>query len=116
MKDEIILEVLKSNHLQVCEKECWKLSCYKRIIRGDHQNYFLDKRNILRQTKHLQEKIRNFCIKRVMVKAGILPSISVETARKCLPTAGLKLTHIQRKGILTKDDLKLKRAMCNYEI
>ena len=63
-----------------------------------------------------------------MVKAGIQPSISEETVRKVVQKTDLKWTHFQRKGILTKIDLKLrlkfefarkvcyKRAMCNYEI
>ena len=42
------------------------------------------KRNILRQTKLLQEEMGNFCLKRVMVKAGIPPSISEETVRRVL--------------------------------
>ena len=36
------------------------------------------KRNILRQTKLLQDEMRKFCVKRVMVKAGIPSSISEE--------------------------------------
>ena len=66
------------------------------------------KRNILRQTKLLQEEMRNFCVKRVMVKAGIPPSISEETVRRVLRKAGLKWARVQRKGILTKNDLKLR--------
>ena len=63
--------------------------------------------------------------KRVMVKAGVPPSISEETVRKVVQKTDLKWTHFQRKGILTKNDLKFrlkfarkvchKRAMCNYE-
>ena len=66
------------------------------------------KRNILRQTKLLQEEMGNFCVKRVMVKAGIPPSISEETVRRVLRKAGLKWARVQRKGILTKNDLKLR--------
>ena len=61
-----------------------------------------------------------------MVKAGISPSVSEETVCRALLKTGLKWIHFQRKGILTKNDLKLrlkfsrkvcrKRAMCNYEI
>ena len=61
-----------------------------------------------------------------MVKAGIPPSISEETICRVLKKAGLKWTHVQREGILIKNDLKLtlkftrkvrrKSAMCNYEI
>ena len=43
-----------------------------------------------------------------MVKADIPPSISEETVRKVLEKIDLKLTHFQRKGILTKNDLKLR--------
>ena len=50
----------------------------------------------------------NFCVKRVMVKAGIPPSISEETVRRVLRKAGLKWARVQRKGILTKNDLKLR--------
>ena len=61
-----------------------------------------------------------------MVKAGILPSVSKETVHRVLRVSDLKWTHFQRKGIMSKNDLKLrlkfvrkvysKRAMCNYEI
>ena len=62
-----------------------------------------------------------------MVKAVIPQSISEETVRRVLQKTDLKWTHFQRKGILTKNDLKqrfkfdgkvcCKRgAMCNYEI
>ena len=63
------------------------------------------KRNILRQTKFLQEEMGNFCVKRVIVKAGIPPSISEETVRSALQKAGLKWTPVQRKGVLTKNQL-----------
>ena len=61
-----------------------------------------------------------------MRKAAISPSISEETILKVVQKTDLKWTHFQRKGILTKNDPKLrlkiarkvcrKRAMCNYEI
>ena len=67
-----------------------------------------------------------FVKKREMGKAGISPSISEETVLKVVQKTDLKWTHFQGKGILTKNDLKLrlkvarkvcrKRAMCNYEI
>ena len=50
----------------------------------------------------------NFCVKRVMVKAGIPPSISEETVRRVLRNAGLIWARDKRKGILTKNDLKLR--------
>ena len=62
----------------------------------------------LQQTKLLQEEMGNFCVKRVMVKAGIPPSISEETVRRVLRKAGLKWARVQRNGILTKNDLKLR--------
>ena len=43
-----------------------------------------------------------------MIKAGIPPSISEETVRRVLQKAGLKWARVQRKGILTKNDLKLR--------
>ena len=43
-----------------------------------------------------------------MVKTGIPPSISEETVRRILRKAGLKWTRVHRKGILTKNDLKLR--------
>ena len=82
-------------------------------------------RNILRKTKRLQKEMGNLCVKRVKLKAAIPSSIRKETFRRALQKV-LKQTHVQRKGILTKTDLKLglkfsrkvrhKRAMCNYEI
>ena len=61
-----------------------------------------------------------------MVKARIAPSISEEIVRKVLQKTDQKWIHFQRKGILTKNDLKLrlkfarkvccKRAICNNEI
>ena len=69
---------------------------------------------------------KHFCKNRVIVKADIPPSISEETVGRVLKKANVKWTHFQGKGILTKDDLKLrltfvrkgcrKHAMCNYEI
>ena len=48
------------------------------------------KRNILQQTKLLQEEMGNFCVKKVMVKAGIPPSISEKTVPRVFQKAGLK--------------------------
>ena len=53
----------------------------------------------------------NFCVKRVMVKAGIPPSISEKTVRRVLQKAVLKWTRVQRKGIPTKNDLKLIKSV-----
>ena len=41
-----------------------------------------------------------------MVKAGISTSINEETVCRVLQKTDLKWTHFQRKGILTKNDLK----------
>ena len=46
IKDEIILEVFRSKHLQAYEKEYWRLRGDKRLMREDHQNYFFDKREL----------------------------------------------------------------------
>ena len=100
------------------------------IIREDHKNCLFDKREISSdKPSACGEEMGNFFVKKkVMVKAGILPSISEETFRKVVQKTDLKWTHFQRKGILTKNDLKLrlkfefarkvchKHAMCNYEI
>ena len=51
---------------------------------------------------------RLFCKKRVMVKAGIPPTISEEIVRRVLWNTDLKCTHFQRKGIMSKNDLKLR--------
>ena len=67
----------KGNTYKHMKKEYQRLSGYKSIIMEDHQNYLCDKREImLRQTKCLQEDMENFCVKRVMVKAGNPPSIN----------------------------------------
>ena len=42
------------------------------------------KRNILQQTKLLQKQMGKFCRKKVMLKAGIPPSLSEETVRRVL--------------------------------
>ena len=61
-----------------------------------------------------------------MVKAGVPPSPTEKIVGRVLQKIDLKWTHFQRKGILSKNDLKLrltftrkvrrKRAMCSYEI
>ena len=65
-------------------------------------------RNILRQAKVLQEEVGNFSVKRVMVRAGIPLSISTATVCRVMKKAGLKWSHAQKKGVLTKSDLKLR--------
>ena len=66
------------------------------------------KRNIIHQAKLLQEEVENFSVKRVIVRAGIPPSISSETVRRVMRKAGLKWSHAQKKGVLTKSDLGLR--------
>ena len=52
IKYEITLEVLKINHQQAYEKEYWRLSGYKRIIREDQANEISKEtaRRVLRKT------------------------------------------------------------------
>ena len=75
---------------------------------GRPPKLFVWQKNLLRQAKLLQEEIGFFCVKRVMVKAGISPSISEDTVRRVFRKAGLKWARVQRKGILIKNDLKLR--------
>ena len=71
---------------------------------------FLDrqKRNNLRQAKVHQEEVENFSVKKIMVKAGIPPSISTATVCSVLRKAVLKWCLAQKKGALTKSDLNLR--------
>ena len=66
------------------------------------------KRNIFRQAKVLQEEVGNFSMKRVMVRAGIPPSISTATVRRVMKKTGFKWRHAHKKGVLTESDLKLR--------
>ena len=50
----------------------------------------------------------NFCIKRVIAKVGIPPFISEERIDRVLQEAGLKCDCVQRKGIVSKNGLKLR--------
>ena len=43
-----------------------------------------------------------------MVKSGITPSISEKTVSRVLRKSGRKWARVQRKGILTKNDLELR--------
>ena len=107
IKDKIILEVFKSNHLEAYEKQYWRLGgrFTKKIkLERSPKLSVQHKKNILWQTKFLQEEIGNFCVKRVMIKAGIPLSISMETVSRVLWKAGLKWTHVQRKGFKTKPE------------
>ena len=67
-------------------------------IQGRPPKLFVqEKKNILQQTKLLLEEMRKFCVKRVMIKAGIPPPIREETVLRVLRKAGLKWTRVQRK-------------------
>ena len=68
-----------------------------------------------RQTKVLQEEMENFSVKRVTVRAGILPLVSIATVRRVMKKTGLKLSLAQKKGELTKSDLKL-RFMFSWKV
>ena len=69
IKDEIILEVFKSKHLQAYEKESWRLSGYKRKIREDHHNYLFDKRELpYGKPSACKNRWEIFCVKRLMAK------------------------------------------------
>ena len=70
--------------------------------------YFQQNINILQQTKLLKEDMGNFCVKRVMVKASIPPSISDKTFQRVLRKTELRWARAQRKRILTKNDMKLR--------
>ena len=56
------------------------------------------KRKILRQIKVLQEGVGNISVKRVMVRAGIPPSISTATVHRVMRKAVLKWSHAKKKG------------------
>ena len=56
----------------------------------------------------IQEDIGNLSVKRIMVRAGISPSISTATVCRANRKAEQKRSHARRKGVLTKSDLKLR--------
>ena len=80
----------------------------KKIQQGPAKLYYRQKRNILRQAKVHQEEVENFSVKKIMVKAGIPPSISTATVCSVLRKAVLKWCLAQKKGALTKSDLNLR--------
>ena len=105
IKYEIILEAFKSNHLQAYEKEYWRLSGYKKVIREDRHRR-KEKKEIFHD-KPSNGKL--LCKKIVMLKAALPPSISKETVVEfCEKLTDLKSTHFWRKVILTKSDRKLR--------
>ena len=101
-------ELFKGNHLQTYRKQYWRLTGCKRIIREDHakEKYLTTNQTLLRRDWKILSK------KRVRVKAGIPPSISKKAVRRVLWWLNnLKWTHFWRKGILTKNDLKLRKSL-----
>ena len=87
------MEVFKNNHLQVYEKEYWRLSGYERIIMEDHENCLFHKREIsYNKLSTCKKKWDIFCKKKVLVKADIPAFISTETVRRVLLKTDLKWT------------------------
>ena len=67
------------------------------------------KEKYLTTNQCLQEEMRNFFVKKiVMVITSILPFISEETVHRHLQKTELLRTHVQRKRVMSKNDLKLK--------
>ena len=113
----------KGTICQAYEKEYWKLSGYERTVR---EEYCSTKEKDLTTIQVLATRDgKRFCKKRFMMQSGIPPSIREETSYRVLQKIDLKWTHFQRKGILSKNDMKLrlkfalkvccKHAMCNFE-
>lgn len=69
-----------------------------------------DHRNILRQAEILRNDYGYFTSKRLKVFAGIAPDVSVEAIRRVLRAAKFKYCHSRKKGVLTRNDLKLRLA------
>ena len=88
-------------------KTQWQIS--ERIIREDHETLFVQqKKTISQKTNHWEGAVGNFCVKRVMLKTDIPPSINELIVHRVLRKTGLKWNHVQRKEILTKNELKLQ--------
>ena len=66
------------------EKEHWRLSGYKRIIREDPENCLFHNREVSYDKPSTCKKRWETCKTKVTVKAGIPPSISEETVRRVL--------------------------------
>ena len=108
------------------KKKHWRLRGYEKIIREQHQNCLFHKRNILRQNKREGEYFYKKIVKKVMIKAGIPPSINEETVCRVLWKTDLKWSRFQRNRLLAKNDVKLRldfarkvcheHVMCNNEI
>ena len=72
-----------------------------------------DKRNILRQVHVLRNNEgSSFTVKRIRVAAGIDPSISHMTIRRCLHGAGYGYRRAWKKGLLSQKDLAIRLKFC----
>ena len=85
----------KHSKVNICrhmKKNIRDLVVTKDNQREDHQTYLFDKRELSYDKPSACKKRweRNFCVKGVMAKAGIPPSICEETVCRVLQKAGLK--------------------------
>ena len=79
-----------SHNLQTHGKKHWRSGSgqMKTISRQTNKTYQQIKKNILHQAKMIQEDIGNLSVKRVMVRAGISPSVSTATVCRANRKAG----------------------------
>ena len=68
------------------------------------------KRAILRQVEVLRDTVGHFTSKRVRMSAGIGSRVSDECVRRVMHRAGLRYRRSGRKGLLTRNDLKIRLA------
>ena len=125
IKDEIILTLFKSNHLEAYKIEYGRLSGYENVIREDHQNCLFDKKGTFYNKLSTRKKRwETFLAKRVMIKVFHQPWARGQFVYLFERLASW--SHFQRKGNLIKNYLKLrlkfawkvcrKHAAWNYEI
>ena len=94
----------KGTICQAYEKEYWKLSGYERTVR---EEYCSTKEKYLTTIQVLATRDgKRFCKKRFMMQSGIPPSIREETSCRVL-----QKIHFQRKGILSKNDMKIDKIV-----
>ena len=67
-----------------------------------------DKRSIIRQVEVLRHSVGHFTSRHVRVSAGTGSRVSDETVRRVMRSDGLNYRHARKKGLLTKNDLKLR--------
>ena len=67
-----------------------------------------DKRNILRQTEVLRKERGFFTTKLVKVSANISADVCDETVRRVLHGSNLRYLHSRKKGLLSRNDLRLR--------